>query len=112
MYPNFYHLYTRAEEHKGRFFARYPLGESRMDVSLRTPNFFPTLHLDFDKYGIDMIIVICHGVTLRALTMSWCHYPSECMEEQSNQGNCDIRLIDNGIDRGYIYVGGRNNVSP
>ena len=48
-----------------------PLGESRFDVAIRVHEAFGTFHRDAERNGVRNIIIICHGVTLRAFVMMW-----------------------------------------
>lgn len=89
----------------GKFWARMPQGESRFDVAQRIHQAFGTFQRDAVQHGIRDIVVICHGVTLRAFVMMWCHLSPEWFESEPNPANCAIRLIDHGIDRGYLFPG-------
>jgi len=102
VYPDEHAFYNKCEEFGGRFWARMPLGESRFDVATRVHQAFGTFHRDHDKYGVRNIIVICHGVTLRAFVMMWCHLTPEWFDAEPNPPNCAIRLIENGKDKGYL----------
>ena len=97
--------YKKCEEHHGKFWAPMPLGESRYDVAIRVHQAFGTFHRDCDRHGVENIIVVCHGVTLRAFVMQWLHLTPEWFDEEPNPGNCWIRLIEDHEDRGYIYKG-------
>ena len=97
--------YTKCEKHEGRFWARMPLGESRFDVAKRVHQAFGTFHRDCDQNGIDNIIVVAHGVTIRAFVMMWLHRGVEWFEKEPNPKNCSIRLIEEGVDKGYIFDG-------
>ena len=79
-----------------------PLGESRFDVAVRVHQFFGTIQRDKEKHGIKNIIVVCHGVTLRAFVMMWCHFTPEWFEDEPNPPNGAIRLIQGDNDMGYI----------
>jgi hypothetical protein len=37
--------------------------------------------------------------------MMWCHRPPEWFEQEPNPRNAAIRLIDRGVDRGYVFEG-------
>jgi 2,3-bisphosphoglycerate-dependent phosphoglycerate mutase len=89
----------------GKFWARMPQGESRFDVAKRIHQAFGTFHRDALEHGIRNIVVICHGVTLRAFVMMWCHLSPEWFEAEKNPGNAAVRLIDGGEDRGYLFPG-------
>lgn len=97
--------YKKCERHSGRFWARMPLGESRFDVAVRVRQFFPTLHQDREDNGILDLVIVSHGVTIRAFLMQWLHLGPEWFEAEPNPGNCYIRLIEGGVDRGYVYKG-------
>lgn len=104
-FPLEYAHYDLAEKHEGKFWARMPLGESRFDVAVRVQQSFDTFFRDYKKNGIENIIVICHGVTLRAFAMQWLHHPYEWFENQPNPKNCDIYHID--VEKGegqYICI--------
>ena len=102
LFPEMYRHYQQLIEFGGRFWARMPLGESRFDVANRVHEAFGTFHRDKDQYGIKNIIVVCHGVTLRAFVMRWLHLSPEWFENEPNPHNCSIRLLEDGIDQGYI----------
>ena len=103
-YPAEHAHYNKCERFEGRFWARMPLGESRFDVCTRVHQAFGTFHRDAAKHGIDDIIVVAHGTTIRAFVMMWCHLPFEWFEAERNPPNCSIRLLNDGEDRGYIYI--------
>ena len=104
-YPDEYDHYEKQKAFGGRFWARMPLGESRFDVSVRIHQAFGTFQRDAQGQGIQDLIVICHGVTLRAFVMMWCHRSPEWFEAEPNPNNCAIRLLDCGDDKGYIFDG-------
>jgi broad specificity phosphatase PhoE len=89
----------------GKFWARMPQGESRFDVAKSIHQAFGTFHRDFEDHGIRDLVVICHGVTLRAFVMMWCHLSPEWFEQEPNPKNCAVRFLDHGVDRGYIFDG-------
>jgi broad specificity phosphatase PhoE len=91
----------------GKFWARMPQGESRFDVAKRIHQAFGTFHRDAIEHGIQELVVICHGVTMRAFVMMWCHLSPEWFEAEPNPANCAIRVIDAGVDRGYVFDGFR-----
>jgi 2,3-bisphosphoglycerate-dependent phosphoglycerate mutase len=97
--------YDKQLRFEGKFWARMPLGESRFDVATRVHQAFGTFHRDLAKHGIDCLVIICHGVTLRAFVMMWLHLSPEWFEAEPNPPNASIRLLDHGEDRGYIFGG-------
>lgn len=105
-FPDEAEHYKKCVRWEGEFWARMPLGESRFDVAQRVHQAFGTFHRDRDKQGIEDIIVVAHGTTIRAFLMMWCHYPVDWFEQEPNPANCSIRLIEDKVDHGYIYGGG------
>ena len=104
-FPEEYGLYSKQVRFAGKFWARLPMGESRFDVATRVHQAFGTFHRDARRHGIEDIIVVSHGVTMRAFVMMWCHYSPEWFEDEPNPRNCAIRLIQDGEDKGYLFRG-------
>lgn len=106
-FPDEHAHYEHTSSHEGRFWARMPLGESRFDVAVRVHQAFGTFNRDSEKHGIKNIVVVCHGVTLRAFVMQWRHLPYEWFNQQPNPGNCDIYRIEcaTGTEGQYVYRG-------
>lgn len=104
-FPREHAHYQKCEQFEGRFWARMPMGESRFDVATRVHQFFGTLHRDAQKHQIEDVIIVCHGVTLRAFVMMWCHKSPEWFEAEPNPNNAAIRLIEDNQDKGYIFPG-------
>lgn len=101
-YPNEYAFYAKHEKFSGRFWARMPLGESRFDVAARVHQVFGTIQRDHDKHNIKNVIVVCHGTTLRAFVMMWCHLSPEWFDKEPNPENGAVRMIIDGADHGYL----------
>eukprot|EP00299_Pterocystis_sp_00344_P012286 c5874_g1_i1.p1 GENE.c5874_g1_i1~~c5874_g1_i1.p1 ORF type:complete len:437 (+),score=89.27 c5874_g1_i1:130-1311(+) len=108
------------KQHQGRFWARFPLGESCFDVCQRMQILFGSIVRD--RIGgrghrkgskpTDVAIVVSHGITIRAFVMMWCHRTPEWFETSRNPPNASVRLIDSTIetwDAGYIFGGYRPN---
>ena len=104
-FPTEWEYYDRCCRFGGKFWARMPLGESRFDVSQRVHQAFGTFHRDAVEDGIMDLVVICHGVTLRAFVMMWCHLSPEWFEGEKNPNNAAIRLLDAAGDHGYLFDG-------
>ena len=75
---------------EGKYWARMPHGESCFDVCTRVANLFGTIVRDRKpaplkgRDGIDNIVIISHGVTIRAFMMMWCHYSPSWFEVNPN----------------------------
>lgn len=107
-FPHEYALYRKIVDHKGKYWARFPLGESVFDVARRCHQAFGSFHRDQEKHGIENLVVVSHGTTTRAFTQMWLNLPFEWYESEPNPGNTWIRLIDRDEtgkhkDFGYIY---------
>lgn len=97
--------YKKSEDFEGKFWAKMPQGESRFDVARRVKSVFGTFKRDEEKHKIQNLVVVAHGVTIRAFVMQWLHLPYEWSEKEPNPKNCSIRLIEDKTDRGYIFEG-------
>lgn len=104
-FPNEFAHYDKSERFGGRFWARMPLGESRFDVAARIHQSFGTFRRDASRHNIHDIVVVCHGVTLRAFVMMWLHLSPEWFDAERNPRNCSVRLLEHGVDRGYVHPG-------
>jgi len=105
IYPEEQAHYAKCEQFEGRFWARMPLGESRFDVAARIHQCFDEFKKDV-KNGYTDLVVVCHGVSLRAFVMMWCGKEFEWFDREQNPKNCSIRLIEGNHDRGYLYIPG------
>lgn len=105
MYALEYQHFQKCISFGGRFWARMPLGESRFDVARRVHDSFGTFQRDADNYSIEDLVIVTHGVTLRAFVMMWLHLTPEWFEAEPNPHNCAIRFIDGTRDMSYIFEG-------
>ena len=96
--------YNKQVEFEGKFWARMPLGESRFDVAVRVHHAFGTFHRDYDKKGINQLVIVSHGVTIRAFQMQWLHRTYEWFERERNPENASIQLIHGQTDMGCLFV--------
>jgi broad specificity phosphatase PhoE len=78
----------------GRFYFRYPNGESRADVVMRTMTFFGKLHRSDYKHHL----VFLHGVSQRAFRMAWMNLPVDWFEDEANPPNASVLVIQRGED--------------
>lgn len=80
----------KLEHHRGAFYFRFPFGESRADVVQRTTMFVGKLH----RSSFETHVISLHGVTQRALRMSWFNYPVTWFEHEPNPKNGSVVLIE------------------
>ncbi len=106
LYPNEHANYMKWVSNGGKFYARFPCGESPYDVAIRIHQFLGTINRDDIKYNIDNLFVFTHGTTIRAFLLRMFHYTPEWFAAEQNPKNCWIRHItkEDGryIDNGYI----------
>jgi len=107
-YPNEHARYTKQEAFGWRFWACIPLDESRFEMTTRVHQAFDSFQRDNINHAIDNLVVVCHGVTLRAFVMMWCHKTPEWFEKERNPADCSIRILDEGVDQGYGFEGFRS----
>ncbi len=80
----------------GRFYYRFPNGESGLDVYSRVSSFVGTLFREFakqDNIENSNVIIVTHGLTLRLFLMRWFQYTVEEFEQTRNPGNCDVVIM-------------------
>jgi len=104
-YPAEWAYYQKHKRDGMKVLAQLPLGESRIQVATRIHQAFGTFHRDADKHNIEDIVVVGHGTTNRCFAFAWLHKPLSWLEKEPNPWNCSIRLIEDSIDRGYIFDG-------
>ena len=101
----------RARHRFGRFFYRFPNGESGLDVYQRVTSFISTLFRDAQQLrskrgSIDdvNIVLMTHGLTLRLFLMRWFQYTVEEFEESKNPRNTEIVVMNRvETDSGVQY---------
>ena len=102
--------YNKYHDNNGKFYVRFPQGESPMDVALRTRQFIETLFRDYNE-GVENFFIVSHGTTIRAFLLSYFHYSPEWFNNEANMDNCSVRLIlkdgKKNLDLDYIYGGRR-----
>lgn len=91
----------------GRFFYRFPHGESGADVYSRIETFFTSLfrHMDNqnrDHYG--NILIVTHGIVMRVMLMRFLRWTVEEYERVYNPGNCVIWMLRQDPDDGQFYL--------
>ncbi|XP_043722677.1 phosphoglycerate mutase-like protein AT74 [Telopea speciosissima] len=99
-----------AREKFGRFFFRFPEGESAADVFDRLSSFLESLWRDIDMKRLvhhrrcdDEInlVIVSHGLALRVFLMKWFKWTVEQFENLNNLCNCESRVIQLGAGGEY-----------
>lgn len=87
----------------GRFFYRFPEGESAADVYDRVSSFMESLWRDIDMNRLhhnpshDLnLIIVTHGLTARVFLMKWFKWTVEQFELLNNPKNCEYRVMQLG----------------
>ncbi|PKA54921.1 hypothetical protein AXF42_Ash000757 [Apostasia shenzhenica] len=95
-------------ERFGRFFFRFPDGESAADVFDRVAGFLESLWRDIDMRRLDQdessetnMVIISHGLTSRVFLMKWFKWSVEQFERLNNLGNCEFRVMQLGPSGDY-----------
>lgn len=79
----------RLTDNLGRFYFRYPGGESRADVTQRISIFIGKIHRS--RYAHHLVFL--HGVTQRAFRMAWLNRSVDWFEEEPNPPNGSVLMI-------------------
>ncbi|XP_061356365.1 phosphoglycerate mutase-like protein AT74H [Gastrolobium bilobum] len=97
----------------GRFFYRFPDGESAADVYDRITGFRETLRADINigRYQppggkkADMnLVIVSHGLTLRVFLMRWYKWTVQQFEGLNNMGNGNMLVMEKGYGGRYSLV--------
>ncbi|KAF5740585.1 Phosphoglycerate mutase family protein isoform 1 [Tripterygium wilfordii] len=90
-------------ERFGRFFYRFPEGESAADVFDRVSSFLESLWRDIDLNRLKTdpfqdlnLVIVSHGLATRVFLMKWFKWTVEQFEGLNNLGNCEIRVMQLG----------------
>ncbi|KAJ7952269.1 Phosphoglycerate mutase family protein [Quillaja saponaria] len=97
----------------GRFFYRFPNGESAADVYDRITGFRETIRADIDigrfqppgERNPDMnLVIVSHGLTLRVFLMRWYKWSVEQFEGLHNFGNGKMIVMGKGYGGRYSLL--------
>ncbi|XP_061349495.1 phosphoglycerate mutase-like protein AT74 [Gastrolobium bilobum] len=101
-------IIKQQRERFGRFFYRFPEGESAADVYDRVSSFFESLWRDIDMNRLhhdpsnDLnLVIVSHGLTSRIFLMKWFKWTAEQFEHLNNLGNCEFRVMQLGSGGEY-----------
>lgn len=98
-------------ERFGRFFFRFPEGESAADVFDRVASFMESMWRDIDMNRLEQdentetnLIMISHGLTSRVFLMKWFKWTVDQFERLNNLGNCESRVMQLGPGGEYTLA--------
>mmetsp|Transcript_96561 Transcript_96561/g.272972 ORF Transcript_96561/g.272972 Transcript_96561/m.272972 type:complete len:503 (+) Transcript_96561:48-1556(+) len=90
---------TYREEQKmvGRYFYRFPTGESGADVYVRVKDWWDSAMLPLNLRPMfphaDTVVVVTHGLTMRLILMSMFMWSPNTFHTVWNAGNCDMYVL-------------------
>ncbi|KAL0380114.1 UNVERIFIED_CONTAM: Phosphoglycerate mutase-like protein AT74 [Sesamum angustifolium] len=95
-------------ERFGRFFYRFPEGESAADVYDRVSSFLESLWRDIDMNRLHQdpsdelnLIIVSHGLAIRVFLTKWFKWTVEQFEYLNNLGNSEFRVMQLGVGGDY-----------
>ena len=91
--------YQKHVKFEGEFFARMPMGESRVEVADRVKTVFGTILRDTPR--IRNFIIVSHGVTIRTFIMQWLHLTPEWYASVRNPWNASVQIIESNGNSPY-----------
>lgn len=103
-YKEEFRLYNNFYRHGDKFYAKFPQGESPLEVAIRTRVFIETIFRDNNN----PLFIVSHGTTIKTFIMNFMHYSPEWFNHDITMDNCAIRLIsgnDKKYEENYIYKG-------
>ncbi|WOL03345.1 hypothetical protein Cni_G12065 [Canna indica] len=98
----------QTRERFGRFFFRFPEGESAADVFDRVASFMESLWRDIDMRRLEQddnmdvnLVIVSHGLTSRVFLMKWFKWTVDQFEMLNNLENCEFRVMQLGPGGDY-----------
>ena len=95
--------YKEERKRFGRFFYRFPNGESGLDVYNRVTSFISTLYRDFSDPLIQdenlNMVIVTHGLTLRLFLMRFFKFTILDFEESENPPNCGMVILERKVNK-------------
>ncbi|KAL1204647.1 Phosphoglycerate mutase-like protein AT74H [Cardamine amara subsp. amara] len=103
-------IVKETRERFGRFFYRFPEGESAADVYDRVSSFLESLWRDVDmnRHQVEAsselnLVIVSHGLTSRVFLTKWFKWTVEEFERLNNFGNCEFRVLELGGSGEYTF---------
>lgn len=95
-YPEMEEQIRQQRKTVGRFFYRFPSGESGADVYDRVSSFIESLYREMDSLqnpNLNMVIVT-HGLFIRLFLMRFYRWPVKKFESMPNFANCEFIVLE------------------
>eukprot|EP00760_Papus_ankaliazontas_P030620 PhM_4_TR4937/c0_g1_i1/m.79808 len=87
----------RERDRYGRFFYRFPHGESGADVCDRVSAFIESVSRDYRLFStseVSNLVVCSHGLTIRLFLLRWLQVPFTTLEMLRNPGNASLVVLE------------------
>lgn len=94
--------YRLEQQQVGRFFYRFPTGESGCDVYDRTKAWWGELLMINDRpqyERVDSVVVVTHGLTMRLILMQLHGWSPDTFHTVWNAGNCSIYVLKKDLSQ-------------
>jgi broad specificity phosphatase PhoE len=106
-FQNYEEVQRQLDERRqfGRFFYRFPNGESGADVYDRVSIFLESMFRAFQRADFpENVLIISHGLTIRLFLTRWFHWRVKYFEALANPGNCEYFILDQQPGQGYRLI--------
>lgn len=98
-----FHLYRQEQERIGRFFYRFPTGESGADVFDRVKSWWYesvlTVNLRIGYEPIDSLVVVTHGLAMRFMLMQLFNWSPTTFHSVYNASNCEMYVLQKDMSK-------------
>jgi broad specificity phosphatase PhoE len=95
--------FRREQQRVGRFWYRFPTGESGSDVFDRVKSWWAesvlTVNTRVGYAPIDAIVIVSHGLTIRFILMQLFGWSPTTFHSVWNAGNCDMYLLQKDLTK-------------
>jgi len=99
--------YRQEQQKVGRFWYRFPTGESGADVYDRVSSWWEVHiakhNVKSHREPVDNVIVFTHGLTMRILLMVVFNWSPNTFSTVWNAGNCDVYILKKDMDLPATY---------
>ena len=103
LFPAWAEHFYNIKDNEGKYYAQAPGGESRKQVCAHVSDFIRSM-MDDVKEGHEDMVIVTHGVTMRAFEKRFMHHDIDWFEESENPDNCDVVLIEGDKEHDYTVT--------